>query len=74
VALVEADGPERTAFLAAGPEPLAQTTDGVIGGGGPPGWWTRFGTCTVALLAGRGQRTALRSSVRAPRGFAVDQA
>ncbi len=68
VALVEADGPERTPFLL-----LAQSHwhHGVIGVVAAR-LVERFGL-PVALLAGEGGGR-LRASVRAPRGFAVDQA
>jgi len=68
VALVEADGPERTPFLL-----LAQSHwhHGVIGVVAAR-LVERFGL-PVALLAGEGNGR-LRSSVRAPQGFAVDQA
>ena len=68
VALVEADGPERSPFLL-----LAQGHwhHGVIGVVAAR-LVERFGL-PVALLASEGNGR-LRSSVRAPRGFAVDQA
>jgi single-stranded-DNA-specific exonuclease len=68
LALIEADGPSRAAFLL-----LAQAHwhHGVIGIVAAR-LMERFGA-PVALLAGEGHGR-LRASVRAPRGFAVDQA
>lgn len=68
VALVEADGPERSPFLL-----LAQSHwhHGVIGVVAAR-LVERFGA-PVALLAGEGNGL-LRASVRAPKGFAVDAA